>query len=471
MIFTGPTLEGSMQCPRCLHENRPGAKFCDECGTPVAATARATPYADLKNENEGLARSLSEAIEQQTATSEILKVISSSPTDAQPVFDAVAQTAARLCDSSDADIWRRVDDRLRLVAHYGAIPVGPVAEFGLPLVHGTVGGRSILTGQLTQVGDVQAAAAEFPQSAENARRVGFRTILSVPLIREGVAIGVIILRRTEARLFTEQQVALLQTFADQAVIAIENVRLFTELEHRNRALTEALEQQTATADILRIISASPTDLQPVLDTVVRNAAHLCGAYDAAIWEVEGTDVQVAAHFGPIPAPVGHGHPIGRGFVAGRTILDRRPVHVADLQAEEAEYPTGSASAKEGGFRTILSVPLLREGTAVGALLLRRTEVKPFTDGQLSLLQTFAAQAVIAIENVRLFNETKEALEQQTATAEILKVISSSPTDVQPVFDAIVESATRLCAGTGCALFTTDGERIYLRAAPLPIRRP
>src|SRR5262249_9208538 len=161
---------------------------------------------------------------------------------------------------SDADIWRRAGDRIRLVAHYGPIPVGPVAEFGFPLVHGTVGGRSMLEGRPIQVVDVQAAADEFPLSAENARRTGFHTILRVPLVREGVAIGTIILRRTEARLFTDRHVALLQTFADQAVIAIENVRLFNETK-------EALERQTATAEILRVISQSPTDAQPVFDTI------------------------------------------------------------------------------------------------------------------------------------------------------------------------------------------------------------
>src|SRR5262249_45006668 len=204
-----------------------------------------------------------QAREQQAATSEILRVISNSPTDVRPGFDAVAESAARLCESSDADIWRRADDRLLLVAHYGPIPVGPVSEFGLPLVHGTVGGRSMLETRPVQVVDVQAAADEFPDSAENARRTGFRTILSVPLVRESVAIGAIILRRTEARLFSERQIALLKTFADQAVIAIENVRLFTELQTSNRDLTKALDTQTATSDILGVISRSQTDLQPV----------------------------------------------------------------------------------------------------------------------------------------------------------------------------------------------------------------
>jgi two-component system, NtrC family, sensor kinase len=251
-------------------------------GKAKPVVARKLPKSDDGAKLRDLEKQLAEALQQQTATGEILRVIRSSPNDIRPVFDAIAESAARLCESSDADIWRQTDDRLLLVAHYGAIPVGPVAEFGLPLIHGSVGGRSILTGRPIQVGDAQAATAEFPESSENARRVGFRTILSVPLMREGVAIGAIILRRTEARLFTEQQVALLQTFADQAVIAIENVRLFTELQEKNHALTQAhaqvsesLEQQTATAEVLRVISSSPTDEKPVFDAIARSSVQLC----------------------------------------------------------------------------------------------------------------------------------------------------------------------------------------------------
>ena len=232
-------------------------------GAPPAAS-----YTDLQ-------RALSQAVEQQTATGEILRVISGSPTDIQPVFDTVAENAARLCESSDAEIFRRDGDRLRLVAHHGPIPVGgPIGEFTMPLVRGTINGRSVLDGRTVHVADLQNETDEFPQGSEFARQQDSRAHLSVPLMREGGAIGTISLRRTEAELFSERQVALLQTFADQAVIAVENVRLFKELQEKNQALTtahaqvsETLEQQVATSAILAVIANSPTDVQPVLDAL------------------------------------------------------------------------------------------------------------------------------------------------------------------------------------------------------------
>jgi two-component system NtrC family sensor kinase len=257
----------------------------------------------LISELEGRNRELTETLEQQTATGEILRVISSSPTDVQPVLDTVAESAARLCESLDSAIWRRDGDRLLLVAHHGGIVLGPVGEFSLPLVRGVVAARSVLDGQTIHIADVQAEVDEFPESSANARRQGFRTTLCVPLMREGVAIGVIALRRVEADLFTERQVALLQTFADQAVIAIENVRLFTELQARNRDLTETLEQQTATSEILRVISSSPTDLQPVFDIIAESAIRLCGAEVSTVTRFDGEWVHLEAVFGSNAAGV------------------------------------------------------------------------------------------------------------------------------------------------------------------------
>src|SRR5262249_14144761 len=246
----------------------------------------------------------------------------------------------------------------------------------------------------------------------------------------GIPIGAISVARRSP--FSVKQIELVKTFADQAVIAIENVRLFKELEARNRDLTEALEQQTATAEILRVISTSPTDLQPVLDAVVRSAARFCGADDAELFRLDGDYLAVAAHHGPIPAPVGRLIPVVQGSVSGRAFAERRAIHVADLQAEAEEFPVTSGMARELGFRASLSVPLLREGMAVGTITLRRAEVNPFTDKQIALLQSFADQAVIAIENVRLFTELQTsnrdlttALDQQTATSDILRVISQS----------------------------------------------
>src|SRR5215468_7793494 len=251
------------------------------------------PPADLKQQFESCREELAEAREQQAATSEILRVIRSSPSDVQPVFDAVAESAARLCESFDSAVWRRESDRLLLVAHHGAIPQTGSASF-LPLVRGTVGGRSVLDGRTIHIADIQTKGDEFPNTSENARRQGYRTILSVPLMREGAAIGAIVLRRTEARLFSERQIALLQTFADQAVIAIENVRLFEKEQQRTRELSEALEQQTATSEVLQVISSSPGALEPVFETILANAVRICGAKFGQLNLHEGDAFQVAA---------------------------------------------------------------------------------------------------------------------------------------------------------------------------------
>jgi GAF domain-containing protein len=443
--------------------------FADQAGIAIE---NARLLGELRTRNADL----TESLEQQTATSEILRIISSSPTDVQPVFDAVAESAARLCDSFDAALFRLDGDRLLLVANHGPIPQGgEIGQFTFPLVRGTGSGRAVLDRQAVHIADMAAEVEEFPESSENARRMGFRTNLCVPLMREGEAIGAISLRRTEVRLFTERQVALLRTFADQAVIAIENVRLFKELETRNRDLTESLEQQTATGEVLRVISSSPTDIQPVLDTVAESAARLCAAVDAAIWRRDGDRLRIAAHHGAIP--VQPTVPLIRGTSNGRTLLDRRTVHIADMQAETEEYPEGSENARLMGHRTILCVPLMREGVAIGTLQLRRTEARLFTERQVALLETFADQAVIAIENVRLFTELEtrnrdltETLEQQTATSEILRVISSSPTDVQPVLDTVAESAARLCEAFDATVWRRDGEGPLLAVAhhgPIP----
>jgi GAF domain-containing protein len=223
--------------------------------------------ASCRRELAGAQKHLTEALEQEAATSEILRIIRSSPSEAQPVFDAVAESAARLCESFDSAVWRREGDRLILVAHHGAIPQTGSESF-LPLVRGTVGGRSVLDGLAVHIADIQTEGHEFPNTSENARRQGYRTILSVPLMREDVAIGAIVLRRAEARLFNERQIALLKTFADQAVIAIENVRLFEKEQQRTRELSEALEQQSATSQVLQVISGSPGELAPVFEAML-----------------------------------------------------------------------------------------------------------------------------------------------------------------------------------------------------------
>ena len=278
-----------MHCPRCQHDNRPQARFCEECASPLnPASPTAQPGADPKSEVEGFKRALSEALEQQTATAEILRVIASSPTDVQPVFAAVLMSAARLCDALDASIFQVDGDGLRLVAHEGPILSHPVGEF--PLIRGMTVGRSVLDRRTIHVPDVQAEVDEYPDASSFARSFGFRTTLSVPLLRGTEAIGAIGIRRTEVRPFTDRQIELLETFAAQAVIAIENVRLFNETK-------EALEQQTATAEILRVIASSPTDLQPVMEAVAENAARVCGATDSSIFRLEGEHLRLVARHG------------------------------------------------------------------------------------------------------------------------------------------------------------------------------
>src|SRR5262252_7569503 len=296
--------------------------------------------------------------------------------------------------------------------------------------------EAIRTQRVVRSGNIEATTLIHltAEARANLRSRGSRSILAVPMIRQDQVIGAISLAHPGVEAFSDNHVELLKTFADQAVIAIENVRLFKALEARNRDLTEALEQQTATAEILRVISTSPTNLQPVLDTVVASAARFCGAYEANLLRVDGERLKLAAHHGPIPISPDFSIPLVRGTVAGRSVLERRAVQIADIQTETEEFPEGRVYALPQGTRTLLSVPLLWEGAPLGAIALRRTEVNPFTDKQIALLQTFADQAVIAIENVRLFTELgqrnqdlTQALEQQTATAEVLRVIGSSPT--------------------------------------------
>src|SRR5262245_61674381 len=422
----------------------------------------------LKRKAEASKRE-AEAQEQQTATSEILRLISNSPTDVRPVFDALVKSAARFCAAEDAQILRLEGDGLRLVAHHGPIPamVGSVISIG-----GTAAGRAVLERRAVHVADTQAETEQFPEGSAIARKMGWHTGLSVPLLREGVPLGVILLRRTEVAPFSEKQIALLQTFADQAVIAIENVRLFTELDARNHDLTEALEQQTATSEILRVISRSPTDVQPVFEAIARSAARLCNAIDANIQRLDGARLRVVAHHGPIPmlqTVLDEGWLLDAGSVTGRAILERRRIHVEDLASAD-EFPLGRDHARRLGYRTTLAVPLLRQGSAIGGIVVRREEIRPFTDSQMELLETFADQAVIAIENVRLFTELQAsnrdlttALDTQTATSEILRVIASSPTDLQPVFDTIAERSMRLCEAICGWVMTFDGELLHLRS--------
>src|SRR5262245_7321761 len=363
------------------------------------AASSTESIAKLKQTITAQAQEIREGAEQQTATSDILRIIATSPTNLQPVLDVVAENAARLCQADDAVIFRIEGNTLQCSANYGPIPI---REMLRPIVRGSPGGRAVVDRQTIHVHDIAAEVeTEFPDYKHLQQRTGTRTVLATPLLREGIPIGVIFIRRTEVLPFSDKQIALLKTFADQAVIAIENVRLFQELK-------ESLEQQTAMSEILGVIASSPTEIQPVLDVVAENAARVCGADDTLIRLVEGKVLRRVAHQGHIPSTQGSELAIDHSSVTGRAVIDRQPIHIHDLMAVAAtEFPESQGSAKRDRIRTVLAAPLLREGVPIGAINIRRAEVRPFTDKQIKLLETFANQAVIAIENVRLFKELQE----------------------------------------------------------------
>jgi two-component system NtrC family sensor kinase len=422
----------------------------------------------LLNELRQRTADLSEALEQQTATSDVLKIIGRSAFDLQPIFEAVAESALRLCEADKAFILRFDGKLLHPVVAYNASP--ELTEFmrqnPIRPGRGSGSGRAALERRTVHIPDV-TADPEYTFGSTTVDPV--RTVLTVPMLKGAELLGVILIYRLEVRPFTEKQIALVETFADQAAIAIENVRLFDELRQRTDDLTESLQQQTATADVLKVISRSTFDLQTVLDTLTESAARLCEAEMAAIIRQKGTANYWATSYGLLPEIGEYVKNValepGRGSVVGRILAEGKTVHVPDVLADpEYEF---LETQKKIGYRSMLGVPLLREGMPIGIVLLMRRTVQSFTDKQIELATTFADQALIAIENVRLFDELKartedlaESLQRQTATADVLKVISRSTFDLNTVLDTLLRSAARLCDADQGTITQRKGDLYY-----------
>jgi PAS domain S-box-containing protein len=419
-------------------------------------------------ENTRLVTEQREALEQQTATAEVLQVINSSPGNLAPVFEAILEKAHTLCGADHGALALYDGEKFRAAA------VSSTSDaFAARFREGVrPAGNPVLQPLLDGPGFVHIpdqAEIDHPAIRAVVEQTGVRTVLAVPLRGDDLLLGAITAVRQEVRPFTDKQIALLQTFATQAVIAMENARLLADLRQRTSDLQEALEQQTATAEVLGVINSSPGDLAPVFDAMLQNATDLCSATFGILWTFDSEHYHAVAfrnvppaysEFLRDPPPATPQTPLGR-IAAGEAFA-----HIADMAADEifaAGGPLVRRAVELGGYRTIVGVPLRKDAVLLGAITIYRQEVRPFLDKQIALLQNFAAQAVIAMENAQLINETREALEQHTATTEVLQVINSSPGDLTPVFDAMLEKALLLCEASFGIMNTYEGERL-LRVA-------
>ncbi|MGB6818553.1 MAG: GAF domain-containing protein, partial [Pseudolabrys sp.] len=443
---------------------------------------RGPSIAELQEQLDIRTRERDEALEQQAATAEVLKAISSSTGKLEPVFQTILENSITICEAKFGMFWLTEGRSFRCVALHGTSPAFTELRRREPIFHPNPTllsplGRIARSKQLVHVADCRAEQAYIegdPGFVALVDLAGARTILVVPVLRDNGLVGALNIFRQEVRPFTDKQIELVTNFAAQAVIAIENTRLLNELRQRTDDLSESLEQQTATSEVLKVISSSPGDLEPVFNAMLANATRICEATFGHLWLFEGNAFRAVAVHGT-QGFVDHmrHHPIvdlqnSPGIPLDRLARTRELVHIPDLRTDDSYIrkatPQIVALVETSGARTFVSVPMLKDGELVGAINLYRQEVRPFSDRQIELVNNFADQAVIAIENARLLNELRqrtddlsESLEQQVATSDVLRVISSSPTNVQPVFDAIAESAVRLCDGQFSFVLRFDGK--------------